>query len=336
MDSSGNVYVIGSTGSTDFPTTPGAFQTTISPNYDVFVTKLNPTGSALVYSTYLGGMNSEFGLGVAVDSSGDAYVTGVTFSTDFPTTPGAFQTTHGCSGIDFCFDTQDAFVTKLNPTGSALVYSTYLGGSGFDWGYAIGVDPSGDAYVTGNTVSFYSPNDFPTTSGGFGAGLDDAFVTKLNPAGSALVFSIYLGGSSNDRGLGIAVDSSGNAYVTGYAGSTDFPTTPGAFQTTFSGVWSFVAKISLPASAGELINNLIALVQSFDLAHGTANSLDVKLQAAQNALAALKANDDRTACNQIGAFIAEVQAQSGNKLTVDQANQLIAHVNIITTNLGCQ
>ncbi|MGB9073656.1 MAG: SBBP repeat-containing protein [Terriglobales bacterium] len=225
VDSTGNAYVTGYTGSTDFPTTPGAFQTTCC---GAFVTKLNPTGSALVYSTYLGGSSSDGALGIAVDSAGNAYVTGDAYSTDFPVTPGAFQTNFGGGE-------SDTFVTEINPTGSALVYSTYLGGSSYEYGYGIAVDSAGSAYVSGFTWSA----DFPTTPGAFqtnfGSGGGDAFVTKLNSTGSALVYSTYLGGSGNDDGSGIAVDSAGNAYVTGATGSTDFPTTPGAFQTTCNG-----------------------------------------------------------------------------------------------------
>src|SRR5207302_7778662 len=134
-------YVTGGTRSTDFPTTPGVFETTPSSVGDGFVTKLNPTGATLVYSTYLGGSGSDEGRSIAVDASGNAYVTGNTFSINFPTTLGAFQTTFG--GFF------DAFVTKLNPTRAALVYSTYLGGSGGDGGDGVAVDAAGSAYVTG-------------------------------------------------------------------------------------------------------------------------------------------------------------------------------------------
>ncbi len=238
VDLDGNAYVSGATGSTNFPTTPGAFQTTLSGSNDVFVTKLNPTGSALVYSTYLGGSGFEVPRGAVVDSAGNVYVTGWTNSTDFPTTPGAFQIT---SGGDI-----DAFVTKLNPTGSALVYSTYLGGSGSEGseGFLIAVDSADNAYVTGETTS----TNFPTTPGAFQttlSGSNDAFVTKLNPTGSALVYSTYLGGSSFEGSEGIAVDFAGNAYVTGLTLSTDFPTTSGAFQTTLNGPSdAFIARIS--------------------------------------------------------------------------------------------
>ena len=202
------------------------------------MTKLNPSGSApLVYSTYLGGVDRDTGRGIAVDVAGNAYVTGETGGSGFPTTPLAFDTTLGGS--------IDAFVTKLNPTGSApLVYSTYLGGSDFEEGFGIAVDAMGNAYVTGDTRS----SDFPTTAGAFDStlgGCCDAFATKLNPTGSApLVYSTYLGGSDFEDGLAIAVDALENAYVTGQTNSADFPTTMGAFDTAYNGEGdAFVAKI---------------------------------------------------------------------------------------------
>src|SRR5437660_12099220 len=151
VDAAGDGYVTGGTGSSDFPTTAGAFQTTLGGGSDAFVTKLDPTGTALVYSTYLGGSSGDFANGIAVDATGSAYVTGSTLSADFPTTPGAAQTTFGGGLVD-------AFVTKLNPTASALCYSTYLGGNSFDHGIGIAVDAAGNAYVTGDTAS----TNFPT------------------------------------------------------------------------------------------------------------------------------------------------------------------------------
>src|SRR5207249_866877 len=221
---------------------------------NAFVTKLDPTGSALVYSTFLGGSALDEGRGIAVDALGNAYVTGSAGSTDFPTTAGAFQVSLGGGS--------DAFVTKLNPAGTALVYSTYLGGSGAEEGHGIAVDANGSAYVTGgrqSNVQGWTPsNDFPTTAPPFpsssngGACVGDsfyasfnAFVTKLNPAGSELTYSVFLGGSDYDEGFGIAIDREGNAYVTGRTASNDFPTTAGAFQPTCRGGAgdAFVAKI---------------------------------------------------------------------------------------------
>ncbi len=239
VDSEGNAYISGETNASNFPTTPGAFRTTYSGGYDAFVTKLNPSGSALIYSTYLGGSGYyESGASIAVDASGNAFVAGNTTSVNFPVTPGAFQT--ASDGSDNCF------VVKLNPAGSALVYATYLGGSGRDGGWGIAVNAAGNAYVTGLTAS----TNFPTTPdalrSSYGGGPFDGFLAILDPAGSTLLFSTYLGGSGDDRGNSIAVDAAGNAYVTGDTGSTNFLTTPGAFQTNYGGgpYDVFIAKIT--------------------------------------------------------------------------------------------
>jgi hypothetical protein len=242
VDGSGHAYVTGRTDSPDYDVTTGVFQTTYGINGDVFVTKLNPTGSSLVYSTYLGGSSGEHGNGIAVDGSGNAYVTGYTWSTDYDVTTGAFQTTHG-GGF------YDVFVTKLNPMGSSLVYSTYIGGSDDDRGYAIAVEGSGNAYVTGYTQS----TDYDVTTGAFQTILGDwdVFVTKLNATGGSLVYSTYIGGSSIDEGRGIAVDGSGNAYVTGYTISMNYDVTTGAFQTTHDdGAYDvFVTKLNPTGSS---------------------------------------------------------------------------------------
>ncbi len=218
-DAGGDAYVTGYTLSTNFPTHSG-YQSSFGGVYDAFVSKLNAIGTALVYSTYLGGSGFDEAAGIAVDASNNAYITGFTSSSNFPSTGGAYETSYTGS--------QAAFVTKLNAAGNGLVYSTFLGGTNFDYGYAIALDSSGSAYVTGQTAG-----SFPTTSGAFqtsfGGGTNDAFVTKLNAAGSGLVYSTYVGGSDFDQATGIAVDTSGNASITGQTASTDFPT-HNAFQ----------------------------------------------------------------------------------------------------------
>jgi hypothetical protein len=242
VDASGNAYVVGWTNSADFPTTAGAFQTSKGTAGSAFVSKFNPDGSALVYSTFLGGTGGAGASGIAVDASGNSYVTGAA-GADFPTTAGAFQTNY--AGGD-----NDVFVTKLNTAG-LLVYSTYLGGTGTDGAAGIAIDVSGNSYVTGGTNS---PN-FPTTAGAFqtslpGSWQGSGFVTKLNSKGSQLLYSTYLGGSVADFPHGIVADASGNAYVTGSAGSTDFPTTPGAFQVKAAGNGdAFVTKLNPAGSA---------------------------------------------------------------------------------------
>jgi hypothetical protein len=251
VDGSGNAFVTGWTGSTDFPiANPLEASRRGAPN--AFVTKINAAGSALVYSTYLGGSGSEFGNGIAVDGSGNAYVTGQTQSTDFPTV-NPLQARHGGICSLTCYP--NAFVTKINAAGSALVYSTYLGGSANpavntgDVGQGIAVDGAGNAYVTGYTASTNFPTANPlqaSLSGGSGA--TNAFVTKINAAGSAKIYSTYLG-SGIVLGQGIAADGSGNAYVTGYTGSTNFPTA-NPLQASFGGKGNaFVTKINAAGSA---------------------------------------------------------------------------------------
>ena len=238
VDGSGNAYLTGRTGSTDFPTA-NALQPANAGGYsDVFVAKLNTAGSALVYSTYLGGSGLDDGRGIAVDGSANAYLTGYTESGDFPTA-NALQPAYAGIG--------DAFVAKLNAAGSALTYSTYLGGSFVDNAVGIAADGSGNAYVTGETSS----TNFPTANAvqPAYAGAGDAFVAKLNAAGSALLYSTYFGGGSRDSGSGIAVDGSANAYVTGFTQSTDFPTA-NALQPAYGGgaFDGFVAELNAAGS----------------------------------------------------------------------------------------
>ena len=232
VDAAGQAYVTGYTGSLDFPVAGHPVQAHPR-GEDAFVAKLNAAGSTLVYATYLGGSGGDSGEGLAVDTAGQAYVTGSTGSLDFPVAGHPVQA-HPRG--------EDAFVAKLNAAGSALVYATYLGGSGGDSGYGLAVDAAGQAYVTGYTDSL----DFPVAGHPVQAhprGAGDAFVAKLNADGSALVYATYLGGSGGDSGGGLAVDAAGQAYVTGSTGSLDFPVTGRPVQAHHNGGQdAFVAR----------------------------------------------------------------------------------------------
>ena len=248
LDSQGCAYVAGYTASTDFPTTAGAFQRQKAGlGYaDVFLVKVNDTGSALVFSTYLGGTNFDMPWAVGVDGSGRAFVAGQTSSADFPTTPDAFQPAYGGGSGS---SGSDCFVAKISQTGTVLLYSSYLGGSGNDYAYALAVDGSGNPFLAGYTQS----TNFPTTPGAFqrmfAARSGHAFVAKMN--GSTLAYSTYLGGSSSEWANGLAVDTLGNACVAGYTSSGDFPSTPDAFQPDRPSSYSsaFVAELNPTGSA---------------------------------------------------------------------------------------
>lgn len=246
VDSAGNAYLTGFTQSSNFPTA-NAIQATYGGSQDAFVTKINAAGSALVYSTYLGGNGSEAGAGIAVDAAGNVYTTGNTSSNNFPTANALQATPHG----------GDAYITKINPAGSAFVYSTFLGGSGGESGSSIQVDAAGNVYVTGTTSStdFPTANPIQAANAGPASFPQDAFVTKINAAGTALVYSTYLGGSAFDQSRSIAIDPSGNAYVTGFTQSTNFPTAnaiqpaKGAMNSNTRSADVFVTKINAAGSA---------------------------------------------------------------------------------------
>jgi uncharacterized protein (TIGR03437 family) len=243
VDPQGNVYIVGETVSADFPTSAGVLQPkhagvpgsdysifTGSPHPDAFIAKFDPLGR-LVYSTYLGGSSDDMAYAVAADAQGNAYVAGVTYSSNFPVTTGAFQTTAN-------FKTSvHSFVTKLNPMGTALVYSTLIAGSGNDYVNSLHIDSAGDAFIAGTTTS----TDFPVTTGAFqtkaagGTGVNPnthGFVAKLNPSGSQLVYATYLTGSEGAIPRSMALNPAGEVFVTGATSSADFPTTKGAWLTT--------------------------------------------------------------------------------------------------------
>ncbi len=245
LDASGNVYVGGMSGSSDFPVTPGAYQRTrLGGYYNAFVTKLSSDGRSLRYSTYLGGGDFQYIMGIAVDAGGDAYVSGRLYSygggnaTGFPTTQGAFQTIFKGGYVD-------GFITRFNAAGSDLKYSTLLGGMSSDYITAIDIDASGCAHVAGYTQS----SDFPVTPGAFRSSLsgrDEGFVSKMAPDGTALRYSTMLGGSDSDAPMDLVVDGQGRAFIGGYTQSADFPTTTGAYQTSSKGNYDgFVTQLSV-------------------------------------------------------------------------------------------
>ncbi|MFX0062462.1 MAG: SBBP repeat-containing protein, partial [Candidatus Hermodarchaeota archaeon] len=230
VDGTWNSYVTGTTRSTNFPTF-NAYQDTHGGRIDVFVTKLQPTGEDLVFSTFLGDTGDESGLDIALDGDMNSYITGFTNSSEFPT-QNAYQT--------YLRGSSDAFVTKLNATGDGLFFSTYLGGSDTDTGRGIVVDEGRNSYVTGDTYStdFHVANPYQSAN----AGSFDAFLTKLKPTGDGLSFSTYFGGTNSDRGSSVAVDTEGDIYIAGYTYSTDLIVENG-YQSTNAGSYdAFIAK----------------------------------------------------------------------------------------------
>ena len=243
VDRDGFIYIAGNTTNPTFPTTPGAFQTTLkgpsdgmAAHGDAFVVKLSPAGDRIIYSTFLGGTGPDIAGKIAVDAGGNAYVLGSTSSKDLPVTPGAFQTSFK-GGEDKPTGRGDIFVAKLSPDGSKLVYCTYVGGSGTDlYGDNLIVDSSGSVLFAGETTSA----DFPVTTNAFdksyhggsvgNRGGGDAVVVKLNPTGTVLEYASYIGGSGDDRAHSVAMDNAGNVWLAGDTTSDDFPTTPDAYS----------------------------------------------------------------------------------------------------------
>ena len=261
VDSAGSAYITGATGSSNFPVV-AALQSTFGGGRDAFVAKLNAAGNALVYSSYLGGANNDLGTGIAVDAAGNAYVVGDTLSSNFPTAAAAQATFGGQT---------DAFITKLNSSGG-MIFSTFLGGSGVEHAGGVAVDSNLNVYVAGGTFSTNFPTVIPIQPANGGG--ENAFISKLGSSGAALVYSTYLGGNGGSQAApeqanGVAVDAGGNAYVAGVTNSANFPVTPGAFETTYGGASdAFVAKIN--ATGNALVYSTYLGGSGFDQANGIA------------------------------------------------------------------
>jgi len=244
VDNEGNTYLVGNTASINFPVSNFQQQNNKGKN-DLFITKIAPDGNRVIYSTYIGGSDNDFGNAIAVDSMGNVYVSGYTFSSDFPVLNG-FQPKNGNTVAN---SGGDAFILKLNAQGNALVYSTYLGGMGDDLASSIAIDSQNNAYITGftNSANFPVANAVQSKSnGGF-----DAFVAKLNPMGSSLVYSTYIGGSDNDFGSAVAVDKDRNAYFVGVTDSRNFPAINPLQSTNSGDSDGFITKIS---ATGNVVN----------------------------------------------------------------------------------
>lgn len=283
LDSNGNAYITGYThtsSSDGYPTVNGSYDKTFNGGYtDVFVTKINSRGSSLIYSTFLGGLDSDYGSDIEVDSDGNAYITGWTGGSEsilFPTTNGSFDPTHNGGPEKTPYD---VFVTKLDPKGESIVYSTFIGGSGSDEGHDIEVDEEGNIYVTGWTTDALI--DYPTTTGSYNEahnggkeslrGECDVFITKLNSDGSSLIYSTFLGGPGNDFGFDIEIDDKGNSYITGSC-DNGFPFTNSSVNLIKeSSTHLFVSKMD--DSGSTLINSIMI---------SDASGNDIELDASQN------------------------------------------------------
>ncbi|MCF6154499.1 MAG: hypothetical protein E3K36_04440 [Candidatus Brocadia sp.] len=260
----GNIYVAGTTGSSDFPTSSGVYDTNYNGgNYDAFVSKFSADLTDLPASTYLGGLGDDSGNSIAIGPDGNIYVAGYTESLDFPTTPSAYDSSYNGA--------TDVFVSRFNSDLSNILSSTYLGGStGYDTGNSIAIDKSGHIYVTGWTTS----SDFPTTTGAYdasynGGGYDyDVIISRLNTDLTDLLASTYLGGLGDDTGNSITIDSDGNIYVAGYTNSSDFPTTPGAYDTSYNNGSAFVSKLS-----GDLTDLLASTYLGGSSSYSSGNSM---------------------------------------------------------------
>jgi fibronectin type 3 domain-containing protein len=255
VDDDGDVYITGTTRSVNFPITTGAYDTTHNGgDWDLSVSKLVSNGTELSYSTYIGGSSGEYTTDITIDEDGRVFVTGNTGSTDFPVSSNAYQRSPNSS--------DDGFVFKLDTTGQAIVYSTYFGGSDYDYIEAIDIDGQGKAYVVGNTKS----NDFPVISGCFDTvynGGGDGFVALLNGNGTKVIYGTYVGGSGSETLNSVDVDDNGDVYAAGFTGRNDFPTTLSAFDRTHNGQWDGCV-LKMPGNLSSLVFSTFLGGNSFD------------------------------------------------------------------------
>ena len=258
------IYLTGWTRSEDFPTTEGAYDSQYSGGFEAFVIKMGVDDSKTSpiqadYITFLGGSGEDRGFGIAVDVDGQAVVSGVTVSSDFPTTKGAFNRVYGGGTCQFAA-CPDGFVSKLSSDGSRLLYSGYLGGSDWDQANSMSIDEADRVYVTGQTLS----TDFPATANAYNASLrgeNDAFVAQISADGSSLHYATYLGGSAQDEGSGIALGPAGRVYVTGKTLSSDFPTTATAYAANLNADYdAFGAILDLPTPTVPPIELFLPLI----------------------------------------------------------------------------
>jgi hypothetical protein len=264
IDDTHNAYITGFTDSDDFPITPDAYDTNFNNINDVFITKLNSTGTELLYSTFLGGGDLDRSYGIAIDKNDNVYVTGETVSNDFPTTPGAYDTSF--NSYDSAYS--DAFITKINSDGTNLIYSSYIGGSNGDTGRGIDIDGDGNTYITGYTDS----HDFPVTPNAYdtsASGVHDVFVTKFNSNGNDIIYSTFISGNGDDKAYRIVIDDSRYAYITGRTTSDNFPTTSDAYDRSLNGNSDlFAAKIN--STGTNLIYSTYLGGNSWEFASGIA------------------------------------------------------------------